>query len=95
MPGCPIQIFTDQQLFALPRNFSQLITSFFASESLGIPRTPFSSFLLFTVAGVYDFDLFANMSMIVLLCYLKYADSLQLVILLESNQLTNLYIVLV
>jgi hypothetical protein len=43
--GCPIRISTDQVLFADPRSFSQLITSFFASESLGIPHTPlFTSF---------------------------------------------------
>ena len=41
--GCPIQKSTDQFLFADPRSLSQLITSFFASESLGIPHT-----LLFT-----------------------------------------------
>ena len=39
--GCPIRISTDHELFALPRSFSQLITSFFASESLGIPHTLF------------------------------------------------------
>ena len=39
--GCPIRIFADQRLFAPPHNFSQLITSFFASESLGIPHAPF------------------------------------------------------
>ncbi len=42
--GCPIRIFTDQRLFAPPRDFSQLITSFFASESLGIHRTPLLTF---------------------------------------------------
>jgi hypothetical protein len=40
MPGFPIQISTDQIVFANPRSFSQLITSFFASESLGIPCVP-------------------------------------------------------
>ena len=40
MPGCPIRISTDQVVCADPRSFSQLITSFFASESLGIPHTP-------------------------------------------------------
>ena len=39
-PGCPIRISTDQFVCANPRSFSQLITSFFASESLGIPHTP-------------------------------------------------------
>ena len=42
--GCPIRIFTDQRLFAPPRNFSQLITSFIVSESQGIPRTPLLTF---------------------------------------------------
>ena len=41
MVGCPIRTPADQFLFADPRSFSQLITSFFASESLGIPHTPF------------------------------------------------------
>ena len=38
--GCPIRISADQFVCANPRSFSQLITSFFASESLGIPHTP-------------------------------------------------------
>ena len=42
--GCPIRISVDQCIFAAPHRFSQLITSFFASESLGIPHTPFSTF---------------------------------------------------
>ena len=41
IPGCPIRTSADQFLFADPRSFSQLITSFFASESLGIPHTLF------------------------------------------------------
>src|SRR5579864_4547978 len=41
MVGCPIRTPADQFLFADPRSFSQLTTSFFASESLGIPHTPF------------------------------------------------------
>ena len=44
VPGCPIRISTDRQLFAPPRSFSQLITSFFASESLGIHHTPLVTF---------------------------------------------------
>ena len=43
--GCPIRISTDQRLFAPPRGFSQLITSFVASESQGIHRSPFFAFL--------------------------------------------------
>ena len=37
--GCPIRISADQLVCANPRSFSQLITSFIASESLGIPHT--------------------------------------------------------
>ena len=43
-PGCPIRIFTGLRLFAPYRNFSQLITSFFASESLGILHAPLFTF---------------------------------------------------
>ena len=50
MPGCPIQVSTDQFVCANPRSFSQLITPFFASESLGIPHTP-----LFCLCAAYLF----------------------------------------
>ena len=42
--GCPIRKSADQLVCANPRGLSQLITSFFASESLGIPHTPFVTF---------------------------------------------------
>ena len=45
--GCPIQVFTDRIVCANPRNFSQLITPFIASESLGIPHTPLFCLLYF------------------------------------------------
>ena len=45
LTGCPIQRSPDQILFANPRSFSQLTTSFFASKSLGIPHTPLYTFL--------------------------------------------------
>ena len=52
--GCPIRIFVDQDLFAAPHNFSQLITSFIASESLGIRHTLLVTFLFaFTVEYLY------------------------------------------
>ena len=41
--GFPIRISTDHSVCATPRSFSQLITSFIASESLGIPQTPLIS----------------------------------------------------
>ena len=43
--GCPIRISASQWVFAPKRGFSQLVTSFFASESLGILHVPFSPFL--------------------------------------------------
>ena len=41
--GCPIRTSADHTVCAGPRGLSQLATSFFASESLGIPRTPLST----------------------------------------------------
>ena len=38
--GFPIRIFTDQWIFAPPRDFSQLITSFFGSQCQGIHLMP-------------------------------------------------------
>jgi hypothetical protein len=38
--GFPIRKSRDQYVFATPPSLSQLITSFFASQSLGIPRVP-------------------------------------------------------
>ena len=40
--GCPIRTSAGLSAFAARRSFSQLITSFFASESLGILHTPLS-----------------------------------------------------
>ena len=38
--GCPIRKSGYQHLFAITPGLSQLVTSFFASRSLGIPRAP-------------------------------------------------------
>ena len=46
VPGSPIRTSADLGIFAPPRGFSQLVTSFFASESLGIPRTLLLDFLV-------------------------------------------------
>ena len=46
VPGCPIRKSADLGVFATPRGLSQLVTSFFASESLGIPRTLLLDFLV-------------------------------------------------
>ena len=45
IPGFPIRTFLDQQLFAPPQDFSQLVTSFIASESQGIHLTLLLTFL--------------------------------------------------
>ena len=45
VPGCPIRIPADRFVFANPRGFSQLITSFVAFQSLGIPHVPLFTFI--------------------------------------------------
>ena len=45
-PSSPIRKSADLRAFAPPRGLSQLVTSFFASESLGIPRAPLIDFLV-------------------------------------------------
>ena len=39
LPGCPIRMSADRWIFAPPRSFSQLITSFFGSQCQGIHPT--------------------------------------------------------
>ena len=46
LPGCPIRKSRDQGLFAPTPGLSQLITSFFASESQGIHRLPLLTFFI-------------------------------------------------
>ena len=48
VPGCPIRTSADQLVFANPRGFSQLTTSFVAFESLGIPHLLFLTFYYHT-----------------------------------------------
>ena len=50
-PGCPIRRSADQRPFAPTRGFSQLITSFLASESQGIRHVPLLAFSFFPAAG--------------------------------------------
>ena len=52
--GSPIRKSTGQGLFAPHRGLSQLVTSFLASESLGIPRTLLLDFLV--SSNPYRFD---------------------------------------
>ena len=53
--GCPIRKSAGHRVFAPLRSLSQLITSFFASESQGIPHAPFSHFvMLFRHLSVFE-----------------------------------------
>ena len=52
-PGSPIRTSADQRAFAPPRGFSQLVTSFFASESHRHPPCALACFLMsFAFIGV-------------------------------------------
>ena len=52
--GSPIRISADLWVFAPPHGFSQLITSFFASESQGIPHVPLhTSFFFFAFTRLF------------------------------------------
>ena len=55
MLGCPIRKSPDQRLFAPTRSLSQLITSFIASQSLGIHRSLLFCFL-YSFLLVYVID---------------------------------------
>ena len=69
-PGCPIRISVGQWVFAPRHGFSQLVTSFIASESLGIPHAPLLRSVLSLLAILailaslaiifYGFRLFAS-----------------------------------
>ena len=56
--GCPIRTSTDHSVCATPRSFSQLITSFIVSESLGIRHTPLLNLLYFLLQYKYCNELF-------------------------------------
>ena len=56
LTGCPIRKSGYQHLFAVTPGLSQLVTSFFASRSLGIPRAPLVTFTY----TINDITLFAR-----------------------------------
>ena len=64
--GCPIRKFTDQGLFAPPRDLSQLITSFIASESQGIHRLPLLTFFITDTASFFIAKIEARVGLIYL-----------------------------
>ena len=72
-PGCPIRTSAGHGAFATRRSFSQLVTSFFASESLGIPHAPsvvpFSLPEPTSVRYVVAFTLVARFDCETLLCF--------------------------
>ena len=47
--GFPIRKFTDQSLFAAPRNLSQRTTSFIASHCQGIHKMPLSRLIVLII----------------------------------------------
>ena len=64
MPGCPIRTSADLFVCANPRSFSQLTTSFVASESLGIRHTPLTiSFLFLVTQALYALGFLFVMSL--------------------------------
>ncbi len=82
--GCPIRTSAGQWVFAPRRSFSQLITSFFASESQGIPHAPLSVPLsLYNGANkrlMFDFAFFA----LALVNLAQIIDSRSLAVLTQS-----------
>ena len=93
--GCPIRTPADQKLFAPPRRFSQLVTSFFASENQGIHRmllVTFSSIILFLIsfAFIMSKNLIQGMSprcsVILLTAHLSNLTSSNLWRISESNR---------
>ena len=73
--GYPIRKSTDRRLFAPPRSLSQLITSFFASESQGIPHTPFVTFLCSFLRTVWV-DFILGLSFARFLSFFQYVKDL-------------------
>ena len=88
IPGCPIRIFADHKLFASPHNFSQLITSFFASESLGIRHTPFSTFFYFLFLKLIYFQHVKELLIMNTKCVMTYVENtgVEPIFLFLSNQ---------
>ena len=60
--GCPIRTSPDQRLFAPPRSFSQLVTSFIASESHRHPPCALINFFSILIKCLSILYLLPNMS---------------------------------
>ena len=102
-PGFPIRISRDQRLFAPPPSFSQLITSFIASESLGIHHLPFFYFFILTsqfsytiIQSLHDtvgFFIFSSFYAFLKIRF-KFHSYVQLIYLHTSFDIRNLFSVL-
>ena len=78
--GCPIRTSAGLCAFAARRSFSQLITSFFASESLGIPHAPFSFryFFFYNALNAMSFALICSCeTLLFLLCVFSFFTALR------------------
>ena len=64
--GFPIRISTDRSLFAAPRSFSQLVTSFVGSQCQGILHMLFFAWTTFVY---WFFNILSVLSMLELLCF--------------------------
>ena len=103
LTGCPIRISADQFVCADSRSFSQLITSFFASESLGIHRLPFFYFFILTsqfsytiIQSLHDtvgFFIFSSFYAFLKIRF-KFHSYVQLIYLHTSFDIRNLFSVL-
>ena len=99
--GSPIRTSPDHFLFADPRSFSQLTTSFFAFGSLGIPRSLFFSFSYFVnhmrllQSHIFSFCLFWNCSPLRNSKKLEFLFRLNLFLLLTSLSLSILSMIFI
>ena len=80
--GCPIRKSGYQHLFAVTPGLSQLVTSFFASRSPGIPRAPLVTFRL----TINDITSICSRSLSFLSCSIRIISNPYLSCLLPSCQ---------
>src|SRR5690554_7783224 len=92
MVGCPIRIPADQIVCADPRSFSQLVTSFVASESLGIPHTPLNRLLVpICFLAISNFVIMSNSMKLMTLFKKKNAQKFYSLVFFVSNMSMNVF----
>ena len=62
--GCPIRKSADRWPFAPPRGLSQLVTSFFAVKSQGIPCAPFVTYSILLVVSLRSHRFFCGANLL-------------------------------